>query len=149
MTKSLQALSPPSAPQRVIAGIGFLFFTLAAGWVLLSGLSFDATYAFVIRTLMLVTYLLAIPSFLLVIFGLSRSKYIGAGTRMSALLALVVLSPFVLGVLQEVDLRFSTPAPLGLILVVILPLAFIPLALVVAGTLAYGLVDEFRINRGK
>jgi hypothetical protein len=144
---NVPAPSPPSLPQRIIAGVGFVILMFAAGWVLLSGLSFDETYAFAIRTLMVVTYLLAIPSFLLVAFGMSRSRVLDVGVRVSTLLALVVLLPWAIGGLQSIAPGSSETAQLGFLFVVFLPWAFVPLALIAAIILAYGLMDEIRINR--
>lgn len=147
MAQSAVTPPQPSTPQRVIASVGFIVLTLAAGWMLLSGLSMYETYAFIIGTLMMVTYLLAIPSFLLVIFGTSRSRILGVGVRVSALLACLVVLPFVISSLQDPATSSNGTAQFLFLFVLFLPWIFIPLTSIVAIILACGLVDEIRVNR--
>jgi hypothetical protein len=140
---------------RFAAFVALVAITTLTTNIMLSG-GFDETYQVVVRTLTAISYLLIVPSYLLVILGRARSHVLRLGVTVTSAIALLALGLLAFGMAQDsagvlCDVLLAwNPGPCvdamwaQIFIVLFYPPVFILATLTVSGLLAFGLVDEYR-----
>lgn len=156
------AKSELSLPQyqllRAGAVIGLASLTVFVGWVLF-GLNFDGGYAVGVKALSVILYLLAVPGFIRVSVGRSKSRTLLIAVGVLTVIAVLVLAMLAFGYMQDAagarcaDISGWNREPcigattFWLLYYGFLPGVFVPGVLLALLALAYGLIEDSRLSR--
>lgn len=119
---------------------------------------FSGVYQAVVVTLLLISYVLILSSFLTFVAGKTKGNILGRNVKIVTAAILMVVAILSYGVLQDLagvhcygffgsDSSCIDSISLSVFIVMLSPFVFIPASLGISGLLAWSLVDEYRQSR--
>ena len=138
---------------QLAALVALIGISIFVSLILFGNLGPGDTYRVVVITLLTLSYMLILPSFILVILGRAKSHALRVGVAVTSAIALVALVALGIGLLQDVSGincngvladRCVDSAGVWILLVFIFSPVFFVANAVTVSLLGFGLVDEYR-----